>query len=295
MKIAELIERYIEEMNSMPGKHLGDTHLYCLRRMQKDTLAQKDAAKLTPADLIDYAKRRRATVSASTVTQDLTYLRGPFDYAALGFNMPEVTPLAFAQAKPLLGKNNLIGKGRPRDRRPTQEEIDRLNAYFDLHDREIPMRVLFEFARVSCRRRSEITRLTWGDVDFEKRTCIVRNMKDPRHKAGNHHTFALLGRAWEIVMEQPRKNVNEPSERIFPYNSKSVGAAYTRAKKALGIENLHFHDNRRDAASKLFEEGYGVAEVMTQTGHKTPAMLMRVYQKLRPEDLHAGPAARKAA
>lgn len=95
-------------------------------------------------------------------------------------------------------------------------------------------------------------------------------------------------------MQQPRQNVNDPTERIFPYNSKSVGASYTRAKKALGIENLRFHDNRRESASKLFEAGYGVAEVMTQTGHKTPAMLMRVYQKLKPEDLHKGPAGKAA-
>ena len=91
-------------------------------------------------------------------------------------------------------------------------------------------------------------------------------------------------------MQQPRRAVNVPSERIFPYNSKSVGAAYTRAKKALGIDNLRFHDNRREAASALFEQGYGVAEVMVQSGHKTPAMLMRVYQKLNAADLHKGPA-----
>ena len=290
MKIKELIEMYVAEIAGMPGKTFGATHLYCLRRLQKDPIAEIEAEKLTPQDLIAFAKRRRQTVSPATVTQDLTYLKSPFDYAALGFNRADITPLAFVQAKPILGKNNLTGKGRPRDRRPTAEEIDRLNAYFDLHDREIPMRVLFEFARVSCRRRSEITRLMWGDVDMENRTCLVRDMKDPKMKKGHNHRFALLGRAWEIVMQQPRRAVNVPTERIFPYNSKSVGAAYTRAKKALGIDNLRFHDNRREGASSLFEQGYGVAEVMVQTGHKTPAMLMRVYQKLNAADLHKGPA-----
>lgn len=291
MKITELIEKYIAEMAGMPDKAIGASHLYTLRALQKAPIGQIHAEKLTAQDVIAHAKMRRQKVCAATVTQDLTYLRGPLDYAAIGFDMPQISSIAITQAKPLLSKNNLTGKGRPRDRRPTQDEIDALNAYFDAHDREIPMRTIFEFARVSCRRLSEITRLQWGDVDFENRTCLVRDMKDPKHKKGNHHRFALLGRAWEIVMQQPRRSVNVPSERIFPYNSRSVGAAYTRAKKALGIENLRFHDNRRESASALFEQGYGVAEVMTQTGHKTPAMLMRVYQKLNAADLHKGPAA----
>ncbi len=91
-------------------------------------------------------------------------------------------------------------------------------------------------------RQSEITRLLWADVDDQKRTCIVRDAKHPRAKAGNHRTFPLLGAAWEIVQRQPRT-----APEIFPYQSKSVGTAFTRACKDLRIDDLHFHDLRHEA------------------------------------------------
>ena len=129
---------------------------------------------------------------------------------------------------------------------------------------------------------------------IEKRTVIVRDMKDPRKKKGNNVEVPLLGRAWEIV-EARLKNwdgVNEKT-RVFPYNSRSVSARYYEAKKALSIKNLRLHDLRREAASRLFEAGYSLQEVMLVTGHKTPMMLLRVYTKLKPEDLHKGPAAKR--
>lgn len=294
MNIANLIEKYIATVSGM--KQIGKSHLYSLRMLQAAPIGKIDAEKLKASDVLAHAQLRRQTVSAATVAQDICYLRGPLDYATIGFDMPLVNSNALRDAKPLLEKFQLTGKSRPRDRRPTQDEQTRLLEYFRARAGEcgIPMHVLVEFQILSCRRISETCRMTWGDVDTVNKTAVIRNMKDPRNKVGNHHRFALLGRAWDLVMQQPRKT-NDPAERVFPYNSKSASAAYTRAKKALGIEGLRLHDSRREGASKLFEAGYGVPEVMVQTGHKSPSMLMRVYTKLSAADLHAGPAARKAA
>ena len=50
------------------------------------------------------------------------------------------------------------------------------------------------------------------------------------------------------------------------------------------IEDLHFHDLRHEATSRLFEKGLNPVEVATITGHKDTRMLMR-YTHLRAEDL----------
>ena len=291
MNISALIEKYIETVSKM--KRIGQSHGYSLRMLQAHPIGQVDAEKLKASDVLAHAQLRRQTVSAATVAQDICYLRGPLDYATIGFDMPLVNSNALRDAKPLLEKFQLTGKSRPRDRRPTQDEQDRLLAYFRERAGQcaIPMHIVCEFQILSCRRISETCSMTWGKVDMVNRTALITNMKDPRNKIGNNHRFALLGRAWDLVMQQPRLT-NDPDERVFPYNSKSVSASYTRAKKALGIENLHLHDSRREGASKLFEAGYGVPEVMVQTGHKSPSMLMRVYTKLNAADLHSGPASR---
>lgn len=299
MLIRELIEKYVAAVH--PMKPFGQSHLYTLQLLQELHIGAIHAEKLKAFDLLEHCRGRiagtwRKKVCAATVTQDLTYLRGPFGFAKIGLDLPDVSLVAFVDVKPLLEKYNLIGKGRPRDRRPTEEEISRLIALFSEPGRKfkMPMVALTEFQIVTCRRIGETCRLRWGDVDFETKTYLIRDLKDPKHKIGNHGRSALLGRAWDIVMAQPRLT-DSPDERIFPYRAKSVSAAYARAKKELGIVGLRLHDSRREGASRLFEQGYSVAEVMQMTLHKTPNLLMRVYTKLKAEDLHKGPASKQAA
>lgn len=305
--VAWVLERYYQEWR----KRIGLSQFYTMRMLKtRSPLRDKMAKALKSSDIIAHCQWRATqpirrgsdkTVQPQTINQDITYLRSALDYAASGWDMPEITAKAIEDAMPKLVKFGLIAKSRPRDRRPTREEFKALEDYFKTPSgrgkaREIPMHVIQEFQVWSARRISETCRIKFEDVNEEKRTVIVRDMKDPKKKKGNDVEVPLLGRAWEIV--EPRlkawKERGSPAvERIFPYNSKSVGAAYTLAKKELGIKNLRLHDLRREAASRLFEAGYSVQEVMLVTGHKTPMMLLRVYTKLKPEDLHKGPAAKR--
>ena len=70
--------------------------------------------------------------------------------------------------------------------------------------------------------------------------------------------------------------------RIFPYEGKSVGAAFRRACKMLDIHDLRFHDLRHEATSRLFETGYSIVEVQQFTLHDSWGTLSR-YTHLRPE------------
>jgi len=306
--VAWVLQKYYDEWR----RRIGTSQMYTIRMLQsRSPLAKKMAENLKPADIIAHCQWRikqpvrrgsEKTVQPQTIGQDITYLRVALDYASSGWDMPEITAKAIEDAMPKLVKFGLVSKSRPRDRRPAKEEFKRLEDYFKAQNEhwrtEIPMDVIQEFQVWSARRISETCRILFVDVNEEKRTVIVRDMKDPKKKKGNDVEVPLLGRAWEIVAPrlQAWKERGSPAhERVFPYNSKSVGARYTAAKKELGIKNLRLHDLRREAASRLFEAGYSVQEVMLVTGHKTPMMLLRVYTKLKPEDLHAGPAAKRGA
>jgi len=59
---------------------------------------------------------------------------------------------------------------------------------------------------------------------------------------------------------------------------------YSSRCRRSGIKDLHFHDLRHEATSRLFEKGLNPVEVATITGHKDPRMLMR-YTHLRAENL----------
>ncbi|CDL79824.1 Phage integrase (fragment) [Xenorhabdus cabanillasii JM26] len=91
----------------------------------------------------------------------------------------------------------------------------------------------------------------------------------------------LLGDAWEIVQRQPKK-----SELIFPYNPKSVSAGFQIVRNDLGIQDLRYHDLRREGASRLFEAGFSIEEVAQVTGHRSLNVLVQVYTELYPQSLH---------
>ncbi|MCY1549947.1 Phage integrase family protein [compost metagenome] len=55
-------------------------------------------------------------------------------------------------------------------------------------------------------------------------------------------------------------------------------------KKKLGMADLHFHDLRHEAVSRLVEAGLSDQEVSAISGHKSMQMLRR-YTHLRGEDL----------
>jgi len=91
----------------------------------------------------------------------------------------------------------------------------------------------------------------------------------------------LLGESFDIAIRQPQKG-----ERIFPYNSRNVTAGFQKVRNDLGIEDLRYHDLRREGASRLFEQGYSIEEVAQVTGHRNLNVLWQVYTQLFPHQLH---------
>ena len=71
---------------------------------------------------------------------------------------------------------------------------------------------------------------------------------------------------------------------VFPTTSDAIKRGFQRAVHRANIADLHFHDLRHEATSRLFERGLNIMEVAAITGHKSLAMLKR-YTHLRAEDL----------
>ncbi len=191
----------------------------------------------------------------------------------------------FEEAVPVLIEMKLVGKSQKRTRRPTQEEIDKL--LVGLKEREksktskIPFVDILNFSILTCMRIGEVCSLRWSDLNPEHKTVVVRDRKDPRKKEGNHMIVPLLAGSYELVNKQQKVD-----DRIFPFNSRSVTAGFQRVRNALGINDLRYHDLRREGASRLFEKGYSIEEVAQVTGHRNLNILWQVYTQLFPHKLH---------
>lgn len=297
--VSNLIDRFISDCARPNMKAIGVTHLSALRQLQRFPIASKLAATLRKQDVIEFCQMRIATVLPSTVQQDITYLSGVLKYAGAAWDDCEgVSDKAITDARKFLVKYQLIGKSKPRSRIATEEETERLLAYFAdpirVAHMKIPMLDLIAFARISSRRRGEICRLRWGDIDWERKDdagnptpmYMIRDVKHPTRKKGNNKSFPLFQALADIIKRQPR-NSDSPEERVFPFDPDSVTAAFCRAKNELGIKNLRWHDMRREAITYWLAKLKDPHLVRFISGHENSIILERVYDATDPATLHA--------
>jgi integrase len=277
--LAGLIRWYIDSFFEISGWQR--TKQTSLEFLENHQLGEVNVLRLTTAILIDHVRARRADgAGPATVGNDLTWI-GVVLRAAKSIKELPIHTHIVDEARTACRELRLIAKSRKRDRRPTPDELARLRAFFGHRDcrAEIPMNDVMDFAIESARRQAEICRLRNVDNDAKSRSGIVRDAKHPTNKEGNHRRFKYTPEAWAIVKRQPAD-----AEFVFPYNPRSVGAAFTRACQVLGIIDLRFHDLRHEATSRLFERGYQIHEVAQFTLHDSWNELKR-YTNLRPENV----------
>lgn len=306
--VAWVIEEHIAVASTV--KSMCKSQEYILRGAQADPIGSMQYKAIEDTDIIEYVKRvrqresqRGGLVCAATAMQWFTYLHGAFkNVRATVKGCKDISLDPFKDAKLACARLQLIGKSKPRTRLPTQDEIDRILEEAAAKEKNrnciVPFRVLTEFSLETARRISETCRLKWGDVDHENRTCWVRDLKNSKGK-GFHDEFPLLGRAWDIVMAQPRVDPNNQDELIFKttkgkkISPKSASQGYALIKKKLGINGLRLHDNRAKCITRMFEEGYSVPQVARMSLHRNPTQLLGTYARLKAADLHRGPAAKR--
>lgn len=177
--------------------------------------------------------------------------------------------------------------GVGRDRRlSNQEQLCLFNAA-DAHSNPM-LGWIVRLAVETGMRSSEITGLLRSQVDLARRVVTLRDTKN-----GSSRVVPLT-RAATVVFQAALDNPIRPidTELVFfgepgrdgkrkPYVFQKLWAGLVRE---LGMADLHFHDLRHEAVSRLVEAGLSDQEVASISGHKSMQMLKR-YTHLRAEDL----------
>jgi integrase len=292
LTIAEGMARYLKEHENVP-KPLGKTKKGTMALMSNEPLLSSVLlSDLTSSDIIKYLRKRHEEDGAkpATAMQDLAYIRVLAKYARVVWSIP-VDLQEIEDAAGMSTKLGIADRSVKRERRPTLEELDKVMSYQHREKNgkgrmtplKTPINDIVLFAIFSCRRLSEITRIEWSNVDFDKGTVFIRDIKDPRKKIGNHMTLFLPKRALNLIERQPRVD-GEP--RVFPYAESTIGTAFQRAYKWAGVEDLTFHDMRHEGVSHLFELHNLIPQVAMVSGHKSWANLQRYthLKQLEPFD-----------
>jgi integrase len=278
--LKDLIEKYQESQPRVQGKTKAATLDMLVRELGKAKLASLNAVVLR--DFID--RRVKAGAGGVTVAGDLSFLSAVLKWGRHARQLDINDKLAL-DARASLKVRGLDTRSKERTREPTDDELQRLYAYWNANPRQrIDMPLLCRFALATGMRQNEICSLQVEDVDRERRTVIIRDRKDPQQKQGNDQVVPLLPDAWAIA-EPLLQDRTEGS--VFGVRAASVSTAFTRACQAVKppIEDLHFHDLRHRATSQFFRMGLDIPRVALLTGHKTWTMLRR-YTDIKPEDVH---------
>lgn len=276
--LGDAIDRYIGEST----KEMGKTKAQVLRTIRTEyAIADKPCADITAPDIVQFAREveaRPGVSSPATVANYVAHLSAVFSIARPLWGM-QLDQQAMKDAQTVCGKMGYTAKAAKRERRPTLDELNRLLTFFEAkiahRPKSCPMHKIVVFAIFSTRRQDEICRITWADYEPDHARVLVRDMKHPGDKKGNDTWCELPPPCDAIIEAMPRA-----SERIFPYTADALSAAFTRACKALEIEDLHFHDLRHEGASRLFEMGRTIPQAMSVTGHRSWGSLQR-YSHLR--------------
>ncbi|MDK2769946.1 MAG: site-specific integrase [Sphingomonas sp.] len=280
--LADAIDKYTTESRGSIGR----TKTQVLNAIKAHPIADMPCGKISSPDIVSFARDLSDGRKPQTVANYLSHLSAVFTIAgpAWGYALdPKAMSDAFIVAKRL----RYTKKSAERNRRPTLDELDRIMTHYEDRQRRrpsmAPMLKIVAFALFSTRRQEEITRIAWADLDEANSRVLVRDMKNPGDKSGNHVWCDLPPEALEIIQGMPKAG-----PLIFPYTADAISASFTRATAFLGIADLTFHDLRHEGVTRLFEMGRTIPQVASVSGHRSWQNLKRYTHIRQAGDKYAG-------
>ncbi|MDD3597920.1 site-specific integrase [Sulfuricurvum sp.] len=197
------------------------------------------------------------TLAASTVKLEMMLLSHIYTVAISEWGLKLDNPVAkVRKPKPAPG----------RTRRLSQKESTLIlrKAHVYQNQELYPIIVI---ALETAMRQGEILSLRWENISWKKRVAHL-----PITKNGSARDVPLSNAALHVL----KHYMHPKSEgKVFSYTQPGIKSTWRLFINSLGIEDLHFHDLRHEAISRLFEKGLDMLEVSTISGHKSLSMLKR--------------------
>ena len=268
--------RYQDEIT--PRKRGARIEHYIIRGLLKDPIADLPIGKITAVDVTAWRNRRLKKVQSGTVLRAWNLLHHLFEVARREWGLAVDNPAHIARRpKPPI----------PRDRRLREGELEALDAACDA-TRTPWLKPLIYLAIDTGMRKGEILLMTWSDVNLADGHIFIPAVNTKTSKA---RTVPLSPRARGYLEGLTPPDLKSGSAgtkyatackaRVFPITPNAAKLSWQRTLKRAHIEDLHFHDLRREATSRFFEMGLDTMEVAAITGHETLQLKRYTHIKTR--------------
>ncbi len=268
MTFGELLDRYVKQVS----RHKKGYRWESLRieKMKRDEVADIPINELSRKHFADWRDRSLESISADSVIREWSILNHCLNVAVNEWELLDVNPMLGVK-KPK--------KSPPRDRLPSEKELDMLCHALNYSPDLVLLNMITSrvgaammFAIETAMRAQEICNLTWADIDGS-----VATINKSKTDAGVRDV-PLSPRAVEIIAQC--KGLDD--EAIFCLRPSQIDSNFRKAKAYCMIEDLHFHDTRALAITRLSKK-LDIYDLAKAIGHTDLSKLMIYYRKTAAE------------
>lgn len=234
-------------------------------------LAQKSIYNITPKDLTNWRNKRLTEVGENTVLKEISHYSAMFTYAQKELFLLDENPwMQITKPK----------KPKARDRRIHESEIELILKALNYEMGNEPVLTQhfvawgFLFALETAMRRGEI-------LAMEKKDIFDGHVHLPKTKNGESRNVPLSEEAKELLAL-----IKHDGRKIIPQSENAFRLMWEKRKATVGLNNLHFHDTRHEAITRMVRVRKLPVEVLAKiTGHKKIDVLVNTYYNPNADDL----------
>jgi integrase len=267
MTVESLFKRYLIEQTPLKNSSKGETNTI-KRLIRNAKFMPRRLNQFKTEDIRFWRDSRLQEVSAAAVAREFTTISSIITFAIKEWGVP-------LQANPALMVSRPKGADVHRDLRWTEDDINKVLKIAGWKEDEFPKQprdyvgwaVLV--AVETAMRAGEISMLTVADFHQEGKFVYLKTSKngDPRYvplskKAIKYFDHLTKGR--------------EPEEKIFPPVG-TLGVYFREARNLAGLKELHFHDLRHEAITRLAPKMGNPMSMAKVSGHRSLKSLMRYF------------------
>lgn len=268
--IADLLRRYAREVS--PKKRGGRWEVFRLEAIAGGLLGVVRLAELRPQHLADWRDQRLSKVEPGSVIREMNLLSAVFTKAVREWQWLTTNPLA---------KGGVEWPKAPpaRTRRVTDAEAERIYHACGYSPDSPPLTLqakvgaAFRFALANAMRAGELVGLRPSDIHGSVAKVDGKTGK---------RDVPLTPEGMAVIAQMlPLKH-----KHVFGLTSRQLDALFRKAAKRAMVGDLHFHDSRAEALTRLARK----VDVMTLariSGHKDIGLLHRVYYRESAADIAA--------
>jgi integrase len=259
--LAQAIQRYADEI--APAQRGARWTVIRCTALARDKMTTKPLASLTATDLAGWRDARLRDVSPSTVRREMTLLRGVLEQCRREWGWLRVNPIDDVRRPP---------NPQGRERRVSDDEQERMRLALGWSVDATPetlsqqVALLMFLAVETAMRAGEMLSLDWSQVDLPGRAAHLT-----RTKNGDSRDVPLSRRAVELLTL-----MRPGAGPVFTVPDASRDALWRKARERAGLDDVHFHDLRHEATTRLARK-LDVLDLARMTGHRDLGSLRRYY------------------